>query len=143
MGEEAREGMGGIWMGRVRARKHEQKQSLGMLAPNTGLPLSSSTIHTLRPFLVSRHASPPPASSPRPPPFAPRALALTAKRAGHASCQFDGAPSLRYFTHPKSSSAKLAPPAFPCYASFRNTRGGIRRTRESARTATTRTSTCR
>ena len=146
--------MGGTCLDRVRARMclfffffvfregDEPKQSLRILTPNARLPLPPSTIHPLRTFLISRHAPPPTASAPRPPPFAPCALALATKRAGHASCQLDGAPSLRCFASSKSSSASTVTPAVPCFASFRSTRtcGG---TRGTTSTPTTGTAACR
>ena len=90
--------------------------------------LPSPTIPLFRSFLISTHASPPPASTPRqrpfpPHPFPPRALALAANRVGHASCQLDGAPSLRSFTSSKSSSASPASLALPCFSYFCSTRG--------------------
>ena len=67
-------------------------------------------IHPLCTFFISRRTSPPPTSAPFPPSFPARALALAAKGVGHTSCQLDGAPSLRFLTSSKSSSASPAPP---------------------------------
>ena len=125
--------MGGICLGRVRARKPLFSSCfLKLMNDETDpqnthshhpTPTPPSTIHPLRTFLISRHASPPPASAPRPPPFPPYALALAAKRVGHAGCQFDGAPSLRCFTLSKLGSASTVTPAVPCFSPFHSTRG--------------------
>jgi hypothetical protein len=69
---------------------------------------SLSTIHPL-PTCAPASAPPPPREL---------ALALAAEGIGHASCQLDGAPSVRSVTSPKSSAASPVTPAFPCFFSF-------------------------
>ena len=62
-------------------------------------------------YVISRHASTPPASAQLPPSLPPRALAFAAKGVG---CQHDSVPSLRSFT-PSNQAQQVQLPRCPVF----------------------------